>query len=383
MIPTHLLTCNGWPTEMKTALKQMKRTHSSLLKALPTGSCVQFFNMVWERLHSIEIPLPAAVISGSPPIVPSNSPPESVSRQCSKCAKVLSFRSERAAVAGLKMHMSRCLTSNSKTVHNDPVVNDNVRPSRKRKPVQAKQNISTVYSIMKNPNMNFMKTVKNRKQLVDAPDVRPCLGCTWCALGSEEKDTAPGDTETLCPLCKLLEDEGWFRWVDDVAKKIIFNDHEGKRHHSVRAMLSDSTKLVGQRMNQMSRKEKAALFSKLYVVDEDENDTAPPSQSQRSRLAKKESEVPTAERDITTDEKKKRPKVSPQRSAEIESSNEDVVSGINVPDFARAIVSKKWDVIYDITETQQSQLATTRETLHELDPRPVVSCLWCTNRYTC
>ena len=367
MIPSHLLTCNGCSTEMKSALKQIKVTHSTLMKALPTGSYVEFFTMVWERLQSIEIPPPtAAAISNSPPVVHSNSPPESVSRQCSKCAKVLSFRSERAAAAGLKMHMSRCLTSNSKTVHNDPVANDNVRPSRKRKPVQTKPTISKVYSMMKNQNMNFMKTVTNRRQLVDAPDVRPCLGCTWC---DPKKETSPGDTEKLCPLCKLLEDEGWFRWVDDVAKKIIFNDHDGKRHHSVRAMLSDSTKLVGQKINKLTRKEKAALFSSLYVVDEG----GTPSQPQRSRLAKRESKLSTAEGDTKTHAKVPR----------LKSAEKDVVSGINnVPDFAQAILSKKWDVKYDITESQQSQLEKAREPLHELDPRPVVSCLWCTNLYT-
>lgn len=381
MIPSHLLACNGCSTEIKSALKQMKTAHPSQLKALPPGSSVGFFNMVWERLQTIEIPSPATATSGSPPVVPSISSPESVLRQCSKCAKVLSFRSERAAVAGLKMHMSRCLARNCKTVQNDPDVNDNVRPSRKRMLVQAKQNISTVYSIMKDPNMNFIRTVKNRRPLVETPDVRPCLGCTWCALGSEEKETTPKETETLCPICSLLEDEGWFRWVDDVAKKIIFNDHEGKRHHSVRAMLSDSTKLVGQKINQMSRKEKAALFAKMYVVDEDENDTTP-SKRQRGRLSKKDSQDSAIERvDINTDEKKKRPKVSrPQRLAKNESSSEDVVSDINA--FARAIISKKWDVKFDITETLQSQLDKMRGNLHELDPRPVVSCLWRTNTYT-
>ena len=44
-------------------MKELKSSHSSLKNALPKGSQKDFFNAVWDRLHSVAIPAAAAATS--------------------------------------------------------------------------------------------------------------------------------------------------------------------------------------------------------------------------------------------------------------------------------------------------------------------------------
>ena len=46
-------------------MKTMKESHPVLKNALPKGSQKEFFNAVWDRLHSVAIPAAASTTSSS------------------------------------------------------------------------------------------------------------------------------------------------------------------------------------------------------------------------------------------------------------------------------------------------------------------------------
>ena len=64
-IPNHILTCSGCPPEVKRTMKEMKESHGTQKNTLPKGSQKEFFNAVWDRLHSVAIPATASATSSS------------------------------------------------------------------------------------------------------------------------------------------------------------------------------------------------------------------------------------------------------------------------------------------------------------------------------
>ena len=62
-IPNHILTCSGCPPEVKRTMTTLKESHQCLKNALPKGSQKEFFNAVWDRLHSVAIPAAASATS--------------------------------------------------------------------------------------------------------------------------------------------------------------------------------------------------------------------------------------------------------------------------------------------------------------------------------
>ena len=64
-IPNHILTCSGCPPEVKRTMKEMKESHGTQKNTLPKGSQKEFFNAVWDRLHSVAIPAAASTTSSS------------------------------------------------------------------------------------------------------------------------------------------------------------------------------------------------------------------------------------------------------------------------------------------------------------------------------
>ena len=46
-------------------MKELKESHPVLKNALPKGSQKEFFNAVWDRLHSVAIPAAASTTSSS------------------------------------------------------------------------------------------------------------------------------------------------------------------------------------------------------------------------------------------------------------------------------------------------------------------------------
>ena len=46
-------------------MKEMKESHGTQKNALPKGSQKEFFNAVWDRLHSVAIPAAASTTSSS------------------------------------------------------------------------------------------------------------------------------------------------------------------------------------------------------------------------------------------------------------------------------------------------------------------------------
>ncbi len=51
-IPNHLLSCTCVPEEIKSQLTEKREAHQMLKHLLPKGSQKQFFEAIWERLHS-------------------------------------------------------------------------------------------------------------------------------------------------------------------------------------------------------------------------------------------------------------------------------------------------------------------------------------------
>jgi hypothetical protein len=57
-IPNHLLSCSRVPKEIKRQLTEKREAHQMLKHSLPKGSQKQFFEAIWERLHSNNHTLP-------------------------------------------------------------------------------------------------------------------------------------------------------------------------------------------------------------------------------------------------------------------------------------------------------------------------------------
>ena len=74
-IPNHILTCSGCPPEVKRTMKELKESHQALKNALPKGSQKEFFNAVWDRLHSVAIPAAASATSSSFAVAAAAVPP--------------------------------------------------------------------------------------------------------------------------------------------------------------------------------------------------------------------------------------------------------------------------------------------------------------------
>ena len=70
-IPNHLLSCSAVPPSIKRSLREMKEAHNTLKHTLPKGSQKEFFQNVWNRLHSVAIPQnnnpPAAAVMANVP----------------------------------------------------------------------------------------------------------------------------------------------------------------------------------------------------------------------------------------------------------------------------------------------------------------------------
>jgi hypothetical protein len=51
-IPNHLMSCTRVPEKIKRQLSEKREAHQMLKHSLPKGSQKQFFEAIWERLHS-------------------------------------------------------------------------------------------------------------------------------------------------------------------------------------------------------------------------------------------------------------------------------------------------------------------------------------------
>ncbi|KAL3808075.1 hypothetical protein ACHAXA_006628 [Cyclostephanos tholiformis] len=241
------------------------------------------------------------------------------SRQCPKCSKILYFRSERSAIGGYKLHVSKCIKGTEISDYSH-VIKDSLTQRKQmmdaspdsHPPKKGEKNLqhTFVYSLTADPipNRDLKMYISPRKSFVKSPDPRPCYGCNWCGCGRNDN---AGNEETLCPACKLLKDDGWFRWVDNVAKKVIFIDNSSNKNScpSIRAFLKDTTVVIREKLKKMSQKEEEALFSNLYEIEVavEENGT-PKERPNFSRPKREQSVAPRTNSplDVKTDAKNAR-----------------------------------------------------------------------------
>ena len=67
------MTCSGCPPDVRAHMKELKESHQTLKNALPKGSQKEFFNAVWDRLHSVAIPAASTTsssVAALPPPLP-------------------------------------------------------------------------------------------------------------------------------------------------------------------------------------------------------------------------------------------------------------------------------------------------------------------------
>ena len=111
----------------------------------------------------------------------------SVSRQCPKCMTILTFRSERAATGGLKMHIGRCFKSRAK--ESSPSADANLKQENdvacESKQAKDSNNNAdsgnSVYSLIKNLSIcnKDYNTLQKRKLLIKPPDHVSVLRFLW------------------------------------------------------------------------------------------------------------------------------------------------------------------------------------------------------------
>ena len=304
-------------------------------------------------------------------------------RQCPKCAKVFHFRSKRSAIGGYKLHVSRC-KSRTKIEDYSHVMEDafsKQKPAEKgtdavprQGPAEESCQNRTLYSLTKDPiSSKDMNCIRRRQVVVKSPDPRPCYGCHWC--GPHQRNDVAGNKETLCPACKLLSDDGWFRWIDNIAKKVFFVDKKQKKCPSIRFFLSHTTVLLGKRLGNMSPEERSALLSNLYVTEVGAEEYEI-QESPKSSCRKREQLVASSTSgrlDAEMDAMKVRVKTSKTTGI-----------GISPPEFADAVKSKlarRFERVVgkDVVITGQNLhiLATRKKFVRGLDPRPSFGCSWC------
>ncbi|KAL9185251.1 hypothetical protein ACHAXT_003028 [Thalassiosira profunda] len=211
--------------------------------------------------------------------------PSSIERQCFLCLETLHFRSERSAATGYKMHVMRCpggggeLKEALKDTEWATMSEQRSSPAKPVPPLVV-QNDTPFYSLEQNPSLTGrdVSVLRKTKLQVQPPDPRPVFGCTWC--GPLQKGNAG---ETLCPLCLPLKKKGWIRIVDVAADKKIYVNDLQKKMPSVRAFLTESTKLVGERLDGMAREEQEALLGKMHAVEVKSAEARPLPPTKRSR----------------------------------------------------------------------------------------------------
>ena len=305
------------------------------------------------------------------------------SRQCPKCAKVFHFRSKRSAIGGYKVHVSRCKirTKNEDYSHVMEDAFSKQKPAKKgtdavprQGPAEESCQNRTLYSLTKDPiSSKDMNCIRRRQVVVKSPDPRPCYGCHWC--GPHQRNDVAGNKETLCPACKLLSNDGWFRWIDNIAKKVFFVDKKQKKCPSIRFFLSHTTVPLGKRLGNMSPEERAALLSNLYVTEVGAEEYEI-QESPKSSCPKREQLVASSTSgrlDAEMDAMKVRVKTSKTTGI-----------GISPPEFADAVKSKlarRFERVVgkDVVITGQYLhiLAARKKFVRGLDPRPSFGCSWC------
>ena len=304
-------------------------------------------------------------------------------RQCPKCAKVFHFKSERSSIGGYKLHVSRCKMRTKKEDYS-PLIKDALpqqKPAEKgtdavprQGPTKESSQYRTLYSLTKDPiSSKDVNCIRRRQAVIKSPDPRPCYGCHWC--GPHQRNDVAGNKETLCPACKLLSDDGWFRWIDNIAHKVCFFDKKQMKCPSIRFFLSYTTVLLGKKLGKMSPEERVALLSNLYVtevgVEEYEIQESPKSsRPEREQLVASST---SGRLDAEMDAMKVRVKTSKTTGI-----------GISPPDFADAVRSKlagRFERVvgkdFVITGNYLHILAKRKKFVRGLDPRPSFGCSWC------
>lgn len=217
--------------------------------------------------------------------------------------------------------------------------------------------------------------MRPRKSFVDPPDPRPCHGCNWCGQGRSEVE------ETLCPACMLLKDDGWFKWNDEVSKKVNFTKKSNEMNcPSIRAFLEKTTVKITEKLKKMSLEEEKAFFSNLYEIEDVvEGDGTPEDRPRFLRpKKKKQSFTPTTKRKQSVT-----PTTGGQFHVKIDSTKGDTIE-FPPSELADAIKSKLarrcQDLDKDVITSQCRHLhlfVERKASVCSLDPRPSFGCGWC------